>query len=78
VGARAILDNAAKDIGTLSKDPELQAQLMGTMATAYSNLGLLPQAEALRAQVVETLRRTFGAENPATLRAQSALALAKG
>jgi serine/threonine protein kinase/tetratricopeptide (TPR) repeat protein len=77
VGARAILDNAAKDIGTLSKDPELQAQLMGTMATAYSNLGLLPQAEALRAQVVETLRRTFGAENPATLRAQSALALAK-
>jgi eukaryotic-like serine/threonine-protein kinase len=77
VGARAILDNAAKDIGTLSKDPELQAQLMGAMAAAYSNLGLMPQAEALRAQVVETLRRTRGDENPATLRAQSALALAK-
>ena len=41
VTAREILDKASQQIGTnLNKDPELQAQLMETMAQTYTGLGL--------------------------------------
>ncbi|HXY07502.1 MAG TPA: hypothetical protein VEI52_06580 [Terriglobales bacterium] len=40
VTAREILDRAAQQIGTnLSKDPELQAQLIETMSQTYTGLG---------------------------------------
>lgn len=48
VTAREVLDKAAKDITTnLSKDPELQAQMLHVMGRAYLNLGLFTEAEAL-------------------------------
>ena len=47
ITAREILDKSSKEIDTgLAKDPELQAQLMGTMGEVYSNLGLYSKARA--------------------------------
>jgi eukaryotic-like serine/threonine-protein kinase len=75
--ARAVLDNAAKEIDTdLNEDPELQAQLLETVAAAYNSLELYPQARASYARVVDIRRRVLGPEHPATLRPMSALALA--
>src|ERR1700722_15323935 len=46
VTAREILDKSSKDIDTgLRKDPELQAQLMETMAQTYAGLGLYSRAQ---------------------------------
>ena len=48
VTAREILDKASNDIDTgLSRDPELQAQMMHVMGKAYMMLGLQPQAQSL-------------------------------
>jgi serine/threonine protein kinase len=45
ITAREILDKSAKDIDTgLANDPEMRAQLMGTMGEVYTNLGLYSQA----------------------------------
>ena len=43
VTAREILDKASKEIDPgLSKDPELQAQMMHVMGEVYEKLGLYP------------------------------------
>ena len=45
ITAREILDKASKEIDTgLSKDPDLQAQMMQIMGDVYGNLGLYSQA----------------------------------
>ena len=67
ITAREILDKAAKDVDSgLSKDPELQAQMMDVMGHVYRNLGLYSRAQALLTQVVETRRRVWYL-NPQTL-----------
>lgn len=74
ITAREILDKASKEINTsLAKDPELQAQMMDTMAHVYINLGVFSQAEPLAEQAVAVGRRAVGTANKATLNSMSLL-----
>ena len=74
VTAREILDKASKEIDPgLSKDPELQAQMMLTMGNVYEKLGLYPQAQSLVTQAVDIRRRVLGPEHPDTLRTMASL-----
>ena len=74
VTAREILDKASKDIDTgLTKDPELQAQMMYVMGMVYDNLGLYPRAHLLVQQAMEIQKRVLGPENPETLKSASSL-----
>jgi len=75
ITAREILDRASKDVDTgLTKDPELQAQMMYVMAVVYDNLGLYPHAQSLQQQALQIRRHVLGPENPDTLKSASHLA----
>jgi eukaryotic-like serine/threonine-protein kinase len=75
VTAREILDKASADIDTnLTKDPELQAQMMSVMGNVYDNLGLYARAQELQQKALNTQQRVLGPKNPETLRSMSALA----
>ena len=72
---RDVLDKASKDIESgLSNDPELQAQLLHVMGTAYMNLGVYPRAQSLLEEAVRLDRQNFGSSNPETLGAMTDLA----
>ncbi len=76
ITAREILDKASVDINTgLTKDPELQAQMMSVMGDVYDNLGLYSQAQVLQQKTIEIRRRSLGPESPETLKSISALAV---
>jgi serine/threonine protein kinase len=76
ITAREILDKASKEIDPgLSKDPELQAQMMQVMGEVYRQLGLYPQAESLVTRAVDIQRRLLGPENPETLKSLNSLAV---
>src|SRR5208282_1606405 len=75
ITAREILDKASTDVDTgLSKDPELQAQMMHVMGNVYANLGLNPRALSLDQRALEIRRRVLGPEHPDTLRSMNSLA----
>jgi serine/threonine protein kinase/tetratricopeptide (TPR) repeat protein len=75
VTAREILDKASADIDTnLTKDPELQAQMMSVMGDVYDNLGLYARAQELQQKALNIQQRVLGPKNPETLRSMSALA----
>jgi len=75
VTAREILDQASKEIGAgLSKDPELQAQLMSVMGNVYRDLGLYPQSLNLLQQAAAIQRRMLGQQNRETLKTTTDLA----
>jgi eukaryotic-like serine/threonine-protein kinase len=68
VTAREILDKGSTQVeGGLSKDPEVQAQLMQVMGDVYGNLGLYSRAEVLLRHALEIRQRDLGTENAATL-----------
>ena len=74
ITAREILDKASKEIDTgLSKDPELQAQMMQTMGDVYGSLGLHSQALPLLTRAVEIRRHMLGPQHPETLTSMSSL-----
>ena len=73
--AREILNaGAARIERDLTSQPEIQARLMETMGTVYTNLGLYRQSEPLLQRAVETNRGALGSEHPNTLKAQHQLA----
>ena len=73
--AREILNaGAARIEQDLTSQPEIQARLMETMGTVYTNLGLYRESEPLLQRAVETSRRTLGNEHPGTLKALHQLA----
>jgi len=75
ITVREILDKASKGIDSgLTKDPELQAQMMHVMGDVYDNLGLYPRAEALHQHSLETRQRLLGPEAADTLRSMHSLA----
>jgi eukaryotic-like serine/threonine-protein kinase len=75
VTAREILDKASKDIDTgLRKDPELQAQLMETMAQTYAGLGMYSRARELIEHARAIQSSLFGERNRETLASESYLA----
>jgi eukaryotic-like serine/threonine-protein kinase len=74
VTAREILDKSSKDIDTgLRKDPELQAQLMETMAQTYAGLGLYARARDLTEHARAIQTTLFGQRNRETLASESYL-----
>jgi len=74
VTAHEILDKASRDIRSgLSKDPEVQAQMMHVMGGVYENLGLYPQAQSLFTDAAQIRRGALGPENPETLRSMNRL-----
>ena len=74
VTARELLDKAAGTIETkLSGQPETQAHLATIMAEVYENLGLLPKAEALYRQALQTRTTHLGPEHEDTLASMSNL-----
>jgi len=74
VTAREILDKASTQIDTgLAKDPELQAQMMYSMAVVYANLDLYGRAHSLSEKALDIRRRTLGPENPDTIASMSQL-----
>ena len=75
VTAREILDKSSKDIETgLRKDPELQAQLMETMAQTYAGLGLYGRAQDLVEHAHAIQNSLFGERKRETLASESYLA----
>ena len=75
VTAREILDKSSREIDTgLARDPELQVQLLTTMADVYVGLGLFSRAQAMYESAIATGRRSGEMTNPATLNAMSGLA----
>jgi serine/threonine protein kinase/Tfp pilus assembly protein PilF len=74
VTAREILDKASKQIDPgLSKDPELQAQMMFTMGNVYEKLGLTAPAQSLLTHSADIRSRVLGPEHPETLRSRNDL-----
>jgi non-specific serine/threonine protein kinase/serine/threonine-protein kinase len=76
ITVREILDKASADIGTsLTKDPELQAQMMHVMGDVYENLGLDPRAQSLQQRSLEIRQRVLGPEHPDTVASMVSLAV---
>jgi len=74
VTAREILDKAALQIQTgLKRDPVLQAELMFTMASVYSDLALDSKALDLLQRAAALQVAALGPENPATLRTRNSI-----
>jgi eukaryotic-like serine/threonine-protein kinase len=74
ITAREILDKSSKEIDTsLSKDPELQAQMMDVMGQVYGDLGLYTRAETILRQGFDVRRQAFGPEHPDTLKSMSSV-----
>jgi serine/threonine protein kinase len=66
ITAREILDKSSKEIDSgLARDPELQAQLMGTMGQVYANLGLYSKAQQTLEGALAAARR-MGKTNDAS------------
>jgi eukaryotic-like serine/threonine-protein kinase len=66
--ARTILDTASNQIRAgLAKDPEVQSDLMFTMARTYASLGLYPTAENLASAALESRKRRLGPDDRKTL-----------
>ena len=75
VTAREILDKASKEIQTgLTNDPQLQAQMMGTMAEVYINLGLYSRAQSLLEGAADIASRDQGPTGREPLRYSRSLA----
>jgi eukaryotic-like serine/threonine-protein kinase len=74
VTARAILDKASNEIKTgLAKDPEVQSELMFTMARTYASLGLYSVAQGLSATALESRRHLLGPKDSKTLESMTQL-----
>jgi len=66
--APEILDQVSQGIDTgLSRDPEIQAQLMYITGVVYESLGLYSRAQPLLERALDIQRRIHGPKNPETL-----------
>jgi non-specific serine/threonine protein kinase/serine/threonine-protein kinase len=75
VTAREILDKASNDMGTgLTKDPEVQSQMMQVMARTYLNLGLYARAHELAKRALDARLGLLGPADPKTLESMTQLA----
>jgi non-specific serine/threonine protein kinase/serine/threonine-protein kinase len=75
ITARTILDTASNEIRAgLTKDPEVQSELMFTMARTYASLGLYATAHNLSSAALESRRRRLGPDDRKTLESLAQLA----
>jgi eukaryotic-like serine/threonine-protein kinase len=71
ITAREILDKSSKDIRTgLTKDPEVQSQMMSVMSRTYAGLGLYPQAYDLAKGALDSRLQLLGPTDPKTLESE--------
>jgi eukaryotic-like serine/threonine-protein kinase len=76
ITAREVLDKAAREIDAgLAQDPELQAQLLNTMANVHLSLGLYSTAEKQINRTIDIRKTVLGANDLQTLQAQERLVL---
>jgi eukaryotic-like serine/threonine-protein kinase len=75
ITARTILDRASNEIRVgLAKDPEVQSELMFTMARTYASLGLYPIAHDLSSAALDSRRSLLGLNDRKTIQSMSQLA----
>lgn len=73
---REVLDKASREIDAgLAQDPELQADLLYTMANVHMSLGLYSMAEKQLGRTIDIRRSVLGANDLETLKAMERLAL---
>lgn len=73
VTAREILDEGAKNVGTLTAQPTVKARLEKTLGSVYTSLGLYALAEPLLQHAVEVDRASLGQDDADTLAAEYAV-----
>lgn len=74
ITARELLDQAVYDAtGSLSKDPDIQSQVIYLAARAYLNLGLLNSANRTAQLALDARRKLYGTEDPRTLESTAQL-----
>ena len=72
---RTALDRAAQRIqGKFANEPDVEAAIRNTMGTAYTGLGLYPEAAKQFEAALDLRRRVLGREHPDTLRCMNSLA----
>jgi len=72
---RTALDRAAQRIqGKFANEPGVEAAIRNTMGTAYTGLGLYPEAAKQLEAALDLRRRVLGREHPDTLRCMNNLA----
>jgi serine/threonine protein kinase len=75
ITVREILDKASAEIETgLTKDPDMQAQMMSVMGRVYASLGLYSRALPLEQRSLEIRNRVQGPESPEALQSKYAVA----
>ena len=75
ITAREVLDKASREIDAgLAQDPELQAELLYTMANVHMSLGLYSIAEKQLHRTIDIRRSVLGANDLETLKAMERLA----
>ena len=76
ITVRTVLDRAAQQVdGKFDTQPEVEVALRNTMAAAYIDLGLYPEARKQAERALELGRQRLGGDNPATLNAVHDLGL---
>jgi serine/threonine protein kinase len=76
VTAREILDKASNEIDKgLSRDPDVQSQMMHEMASTYDNLGLIARAHELAQRALDARSSLHGPDDPKTLESMAQLGL---
>ena len=76
ITAREVLDKASREIDAgLAQDPELQAELLHTMANVHMSLGLYSIAEKQFTRAIDIRRSVLGANHLETLKAMERLAV---
>jgi non-specific serine/threonine protein kinase/serine/threonine-protein kinase len=74
ITARTVLDTASNEVQAgLAKDPEVQSELMFTMARTYASLGLYAVAYNLSSAALENRRRLLGPADRKTLQSMTQL-----
>jgi non-specific serine/threonine protein kinase/serine/threonine-protein kinase len=77
ITVRTVLDRAAQKVdGKFDRQPEVEVELRNTIAAAYIDLALYPEARRQAERALKLGGQRLGAENPATLSALHELGLA--
>src|SRR5690606_19543082 len=61
--ARELLAQGVERVGTLEREPAVQAELLDALGNVYSSLGLFDEARALLEQALAKRRALHGAEH---------------
>jgi eukaryotic-like serine/threonine-protein kinase len=70
-----LLDRGVQEAESLNTDPEVQAELYGTLGSIYQRLGKFDQADSLRQKALNQRRSLFGPDSPQVSESLVALGL---